>query len=87
MTVNEASNLTIRAALKYAAANCPDCLLCGAESTWAGAWVPPGRLDWLFGQEKVGFCYALCDDCKQADNAGERVAAELIARHGPTSQN
>jgi hypothetical protein len=77
----------IRTALDYAGKVCPTCLLCGVASEWAGVWVPPDRLDWVFDQwagEKQGFGYSLCDDCKHAPDVGERVEAELVRQHGPS---
>jgi hypothetical protein len=83
------NKMHIREALKLAQVVCPDCLLCGAESVWAGVWVPPARLDHLFDGwhgEKQGFAYSLCDDCQQAADVRPRIEAELVAQHGP-SQN
>jgi hypothetical protein len=80
----------IRQALDYAATHCPTCVLCGGESCWAGAWVPPDRLDHLFEQwhgEKQGFAYSLCEDCKTHADIRERVEAKLIARHGQARTN
>jgi hypothetical protein len=82
----------IRAALDHAAATLPTCLLCGADADWNGVWVPSGRYYEVFDQppeprEQMAFGYSLCNDCRNADDKGARVAAELVKRWGHKTQD
>lgn len=83
------NSATIRAALAYAQANCPTCLLCPHKACWAAVWIPSPALAHLFDgwpNERQGFGYALCDECRHAADVRDQVETELIARHG-RSQN